>query len=313
MEISLEKIPAKSATSYLDRSNTKRVNVFTNDHNSFLEEVVLLELWSLGDTSRQKTIEVKGGEQKFGLFNQIQFRFAEDRNYIYTRNYNNQKEFDKTYSGTASEFSISGLFVGNTNTVIRTGKTGSANDVAETYRGPADRVDVRISGLSVGAVIEDATYLPEGYPVYCVYVPTGMNQDSESKVLAKLKEWGNIMGNNLLVAPWDVGDPSYRRLVQQFVVRQVPSIILTRSNILDMNSYMVKIDDPSDVNDVEKLIKILPILVNHILGEDSLDLPGLMSEGRGQQVKSFLKPISSTLKRIKRLKISAGGFEIELA
>ena len=35
----------------------------------------------------------------------------------------------KNMQGTASEFSISGLSAGNAKTVIRTGKTNSANDV----------------------------------------------------------------------------------------------------------------------------------------------------------------------------------------
>jgi hypothetical protein len=78
-----------------------------------------LELWSIGNTASQKTIEVEGEGQKLGPFKQIQFRFDKDRNYIYTKNDNNQKEFDEKYKGTASEFSISGLSAGNAKTVIR--------------------------------------------------------------------------------------------------------------------------------------------------------------------------------------------------
>src|SRR5918995_1513390 len=50
----------------------------------------------------------------------------------------------KTFEGTASEFSISGLSAGNTNTVIRISKTISANDVPEMYNGPAERVEVKV-------------------------------------------------------------------------------------------------------------------------------------------------------------------------
>lgn len=42
-----------------------------------------------------------------------------------------------------------------------------------------------------------------------------MNRDSESKVLTKLKEWGIAMGSNLLVAPRDIGDSSYRELARK--------------------------------------------------------------------------------------------------
>ena len=121
----------------------KKVDVSTNDGKTFSEKVFFLELWSIGNTASQKTIEVKGEGQKLGPFKQIQFRFDKDRNYIYTKSDVNQR-FDETYAGTASEYSISGLSAGNAKTVIRIGRTNSANDVAEQYNGPAERVEVKV-------------------------------------------------------------------------------------------------------------------------------------------------------------------------
>lgn len=100
-----------------------------------------MELWSIGNVTSEKTIEVKGGKSFSGAFELIQFRFDKNYNYIYTSPDINQKA---TYTGTASEFSISGLSAGNTNTVIRIGKTNSANDVTEQYNGPTERVEVKI-------------------------------------------------------------------------------------------------------------------------------------------------------------------------
>ena len=166
----------------------------------------------------------------------------------------------------------------------------------------------------IGAALPIATSLPEGYPAYCIYIPTGWNLDSEFRVLAKLKEWGISMGSNLLVAPWDIGDISYRVLVQKLEISQVPSIILTDVNKPDKNSLLIKIDDPADVNNVERLVEILPNLVNHILsGNSKMLLKDAIRDRRNSKIRSILKPISSTLKRIKKLKISIDGVEIELA
>jgi hypothetical protein len=122
----------------------KKVDVSTNDGKTFGEKVFFLELWSIGNTASQKTIEIKGEESRNGPFRQIQFRFDKDRNYVYTKSDVNQKGFDETYAGTASEYSISGLSAGSAKTVIRMGRTNNANDVAEQYNGPAERVEVKV-------------------------------------------------------------------------------------------------------------------------------------------------------------------------
>jgi hypothetical protein len=120
----------------------KKVEVSINDGKTFSEEIFFLHLESVGNVTSEKEIKVKDGEGFSGAFKQIQFRFDKDRNYIYTKFDNNQKEFDEKYKGTALEFSISGLSAGNANTVIRTGKTNSANDVSEKHNGPAELVKV---------------------------------------------------------------------------------------------------------------------------------------------------------------------------
>jgi len=126
----------------------KKIDVFTNDGKTFGEKVFFLELWSIGNTASQKTIEIKGEGQKLGPFKQIQFRFDKDRNYIYTKSDVNQG-FDETYAGTASEYSISGLSTGSGKTVIRIGKTNNANDVAEQYSGLAERVQVKVETSTI--------------------------------------------------------------------------------------------------------------------------------------------------------------------
>ena len=71
----------------------------------FSEKVFFLEIWSTGNVTSEKTIEVKGEEQKFnGPFKQIQFKFDKNYNYIYTKIADSQKEFDKKYNGTLWNF-----------------------------------------------------------------------------------------------------------------------------------------------------------------------------------------------------------------
>jgi hypothetical protein len=144
----------------------KKVDVSTNDGKTFGEKVFFLELWSIGNTASQKTIEVKGEGQKLGPFKQIQFRFDKDRNYIYTKSDVNQG-FDETYAGTASEYSISGLSTGSAKTVIRIGKTNNASDVAEQYNGLAERVQVKVETATIlesDKVIKDDKFFPPGSP-----------------------------------------------------------------------------------------------------------------------------------------------------
>jgi hypothetical protein len=141
----------------------KKVEVSIKDGKTFSEEVFFLHLESVGNITSEKKIEVKDGEGISGAFKQIQFRFDKDRNYIYTKNDNNQKEFDEKYKGTASEFSISGLSAGNAKTVIRTGRSNSANDVAEQHNGSAELVQVKVqtaASLKSVEVIKDDELFP---------------------------------------------------------------------------------------------------------------------------------------------------------
>ena len=145
----------------------KRVDVSTNDGKTFGEKVFFLELWSIGNTASKKTIEIKGEESRNGPFKQIQFRFDKDRNYIYTKSEANQKGFDETYIGTASEYSISGLSADGEKTVIRVGRTNNANDIVEQYNGPAKSVQIIVEMVASpdsqsDSVIKDDKFFTQG-------------------------------------------------------------------------------------------------------------------------------------------------------
>ena len=103
-----------------------------------------------------------------------------------------------------------------------------------------------------------AVSLPNGYPAYCVYIPTGMSQDFEKATSDKLLQWGTAMGANLFVAPWNVGDVSYVQLMQKLGFTRRPAIILTDDPNLSPESFIMKIDDPLIIRDVARLTNILP-------------------------------------------------------
>src|SRR5215217_7876881 len=127
----------------IDRSTAiqKRVDVTIVDKRVFDGIVSLLEIWSTG--ASKIILEAKGGESFSGTFKQLQFRFDTKYNYIYTKSDVSQKEFDATYRGTVSEFSISGLS-NNVNTVIRMAKNNNARDLSELYNAPAERIEVNV-------------------------------------------------------------------------------------------------------------------------------------------------------------------------
>ncbi len=56
-----------------------------------------------------------------------------------------------------------------------------------------------------------------------------MNKDFETQVLGKLQEFGESMGENLFVAPWDVGDRSYIDLIKKIGIK--------KENIFTFTSY----------------------------------------------------------------------------
>jgi hypothetical protein len=66
--------------------------------------------------------------------------------------------------------------------------------------------------------------LPSGYPVYLFYYPGAMpNQDLESK----LRDLGDITGDNLFVNIGRLNDSRYQEIVSMFSIKDLPVIILT--------------------------------------------------------------------------------------
>jgi hypothetical protein len=137
----------------------KKVDVSIKAGQTISEKVLLLEIWSTGNVNGEKTTQVKDeGKSIKGTFRQIQFKFDTINNYIYTK-YSDDQKLEKTYSGTASEFSVSILSTGNANTVVRTAKTSGVSDLSEKYNGSAGFLEVKVETVTE----PDRVSKPEGF------------------------------------------------------------------------------------------------------------------------------------------------------
>lgn len=147
---------------------------------------------------------------------------------------------------------------------------------------------------------EQTVQLAAGYPAYCIYVPTGMNEEFEKNILAKLQVWGESMGKNLYVAPWNIGDPSYIELMKRIGFERRPAIILTNDKDMAKKSFMLVLDDPLIVRKVSELTEILPSLLDFILKDEFIvAAKAAVKAGKIAKLKSLSKNIASILSKVK--------------
>jgi hypothetical protein len=174
--------------------------------------------------------------------------------------------------------------------------------------------------LAVPAGDESIRELPPGYPAYCVYIPTGMELDFEKDTIAKLKVWSKSMRENLCVAPWNIGDPSYLKLLQlitrirlnnkQAPIRR-PAIIMTDNNMPDENSFMIILDDQRLLTDSVRLSQILPYLIDSIfLGEKKEAMKEAVKASKSERISQLLKGVEAALSKVK-VTFAWGGLTVE--
>jgi hypothetical protein len=143
------------------------------------------------------------------------------------------------------------------------------------------------------------TELPTGYPAYCIYLPTGMSEDFEKEILSKLQAWGDSMGQNLFVAPWNIGDPSYQDLTKNIKFNNRPAIIMMDRNEIQKDSVVLIVDDPILATNASRLTKLLPILLDLILrGENKDAIKKAMQVKQIALIQSLLDPIKAIAGKI---------------
>ncbi len=173
---------------------------------------------------------------------------------------------------------------------------------------------------------ESIKELPQGYPAYCVYIPTGTEQDFEQNTIATLKVWRKSMGKNLCVAPWDVGDPSYPKLLAlitkirhrekrqngQPPIRR-PAIFMTDNNMPDEKSFMIILDDLSLLMDNTRLMQILVHLVDSILlGEKKEAMKDAVRASQIKKISVLLRGVGAALGKVK-VTFAMDGVTVEAA
>lgn len=108
------------------------------------------------------------------------------------------------------------------------------------------------------------------------------------------------MGKNLFVAPWNIGDPSYVALMKTLGFTRRPAIILSDGNQWTPDSFVMKIDDPLLVRNVDRLTSMLPTLLDLILLQQyNRAAKDAISAGRVAQIKSISGDIANVLSKVK--------------
>jgi len=158
-----------------------------------------------------------------------------------------------------------------------------------------------------------ATKMPEGYVAYCVYVPSGFDEEYETKLIEALKKWGENLGKNVFVATWNIGDPSYVEFSKKINLKSLPALILTDSNDPDINSFLVKITDIQILRDIEKLKVILPAIVQLIIiNEKKEALKNYMKLKNEKKIKEVITEVLKNINIKFKFSISLGIFSISL-
>ena len=161
------------------------------------------------------------------------------------------------------------------------------------------------------------TELPAGYNAYCVYIPDAMPNDKDkmkqSELLASLIQWGTMMGDNLLVADWDIGDRSYLDIISIADIRRFPSVLITDDNQPTEHSFKIIIDEPSVVNNIDILKDYLQRIVNDIFkGDNKEAIKDALKAKQDARIKSVFSPMKSFYNRLSTIKFSGYGFGAEL-
>jgi len=155
--------------------------------------------------------------------------------------------------------------------------------------------------------------LPEGYPVYCVYIPSGFDYEFEKNLIDTLARWGENLGKNLYVAIWDIGDPSYEKLSMDIQLDKMPALILTDDNKPNVNSFLIKITDIRVINNIDFLKEILRNLYQLILRKEyNKALKQYLKEKKEMEVKNIVKEVMKNLKIKFKFSIAYGLFSVNI-
>jgi hypothetical protein len=145
--------------------------------------------------------------------------------------------------------------------------------------------------------------LPDNYPAYLLFVPTAMGTDNEKKIYERLTVFGNNMGENLCVARIDQKKGEYREFLRKIGENEMlskPAIIITDKNEISSDTLIIRLDEKGIVTNEEKLIEILPEIVDLVISEQDLEaMKRVLKEKKKTLLLSALQPALTLLSNIK--------------
>jgi hypothetical protein len=163
------------------------------------------------------------------------------------------------------------------------------------------------------AYVEKAKELPAGYMAYCVYFPSGFDQDFEKNLINTLAKWGENYGSNLFVATWDIGDPSYIQISKDINLDKLPCLVITDENKPNVNSFLIKISDIRIINNIDLLKQILPNLLQLIFIKDNNEaIKKYLREKNKAMINEIVKNVMKHLNIKFKLSLSLGLFSINV-
>lgn len=134
--------------------------------------------------------------------------------------------------------------------------------------------------------------LPHDCLVFLLYYPGAMpNEDIENK----LRNLGNIAGNNLFVNIGKLNDPSYRKVRNKFTITNLPVIIITAIDTLssppgELSTAYVRIDNQRLLNS-PNLIECIQRLFNLFIDRKILEALSQFKKDQRDLFISHLKNI----------------------
>lgn len=144
-------------------------------------------------------------------------------------------------------------------------------------------------------------------------MPNAKVKEKQSEILASLKQWGIDMGNNLLVADWDIGHKPYRDLAKIANIRRFPAVVITDDHKIKEESFKIVMEGSSVVNNFDILTDYLKRIVNDIFKGDRKEaIKDAVKAGQAVRINSIINPLKSFYNRLEVIRIMGYGLETEV-
>ena len=158
--------------------------------------------------------------------------------------------------------------------------------------------------------------LPYNYEVYAFYYPSAV---PNRKLEDKLRDLGDMTGNNLFVNIGSLNDPKYNEIANRFNIKNLPVVIVTAISKLasppdEFLTAYAKIDSKRILNSQDLAIDCIQKLFNlFIEGKISEAVKQAKRDQVKEDISHLMKAIGNALKGLEiGFSIAEGKFELKL-